>query len=95
MDDFTIGWRELGIGAAAGTLIGLGRLFIAIGVSIGLAAPAQSLMSTHSLHQAFWSAAIGGQALDLLQFLGLGFGLCGVFSISYVDHLASKMKLKA
>ncbi len=49
-DDFTLGAKELAIGAVAGTLICAGRIMISIGVSIGLAAPAQSLMSTHSLH---------------------------------------------
>ena len=49
-EDFTLGIRELAIGAAAGTLIGSARIMISIGVSIGLAAPAQSLMSTHALH---------------------------------------------
>ena len=33
--------------------------------------------------------------LDTLQLLGLVFGLLGVFSISYIDHLANKAKLNA
>ena len=61
--EMTIGWREIGIGSAAGTLICLGRIFISIGISTGLAAPAQALMSTNSLHQAIWSAAVAGQTL--------------------------------
>ena len=92
--DFEIGFREILIGGVAGCLICLGRIFISIGVSVGLAAPAQSLMSTHALHQAFWSAAVAGQALTLFQYLGLACGLLGVFSISYFDHLANKIKLK-
>ena len=39
-EDFTLGWKEIGIGAGAGFLICTGRIFISIGVSIGLAAPA-------------------------------------------------------
>ena len=58
--EMTIGWREIGIGAGAGILICLGRIFISVGVSTGLAAPAQALMSTNSLHQAVWSAAAAG-----------------------------------
>lgn len=38
---------------------------------------------------------IAGQVLDTLQLLGLVFGLLGVFSISYIDHLANKAKLNA
>ena len=51
-------------------------------------------MSTHALHQAFWSAMVAGQTLTLLQFMGLFFGVAGVFSISFFDHLASKVKIK-
>ena len=58
--ELTIGWREIGIGAAAGTLICLGRIFLAIAISNGLAAVVQALMSTHALHQAVWSAAVAG-----------------------------------
>ena len=45
-----IGWKEVGIGAGAGILMCLGRIFISIGVSTGLAAPAQALMSTLAIH---------------------------------------------
>ena len=69
----------------------LGRIFISIAVSEGLAAPANSLMTTNSLHQAAWSAILAGQALTFLQLLGLIFSIVGVFSISYFDHLASKI----
>ena len=48
--DFEFGWEELAIGSVAGCLICLARIFIAIAVSIGLAGPAQALMSTHGLH---------------------------------------------
>ena len=51
-------------------------------------------MSTHALHQAFWSAMVAGQTLTLLQFMGLICGVAGVFSISFFDHLASKVKIK-
>ena len=30
-----------------------------------------------------------------MQILALGFGLLGVFSMSYFDHLATKMKMQS
>ena len=93
-EGFTLGIEELAVGSIAGILICQGRIFISIGVSVGLAGPAQSLMSTHSLHQAFWSSIIASQALNFLQVLGMILGLCGVFSISVLDHLANKYKAK-
>lgn len=91
---FDYNWTDLIIGSVAGILICSGRICISIGVSKGLAGPAQSLMSTHALHQTFWSAVVAGQALNFLQILGVCFGLCGVFSISYLDHLAKQHTLK-
>ena len=55
-----IGWREVLIGSAAGILIGSARICMAIGVSTGLAAPANALNSTLALYQAFWSAMLAG-----------------------------------
>lgn len=49
-EEMVIGWTDVGIGCVAGVLICLGRIFISIGVSNGLAGPAQALMSTHALH---------------------------------------------
>ena len=49
-DKLDIGWKELAIGGIAGVLICTSRICISIGVSLGLAGPAQSLMSTHALH---------------------------------------------
>jgi len=60
VEGFTIGINELAIGTASGILICSGRILISIGISVGLAAPAQALMSTHALHQAFWSAMFAG-----------------------------------
>ena len=48
--DFTITWTDLGIGMAAGLLMCMGRVFVTIGVAIGLAGPAEALMSTHALY---------------------------------------------
>ena len=93
-EEITIRLQELLIGGVAGILISSGRILISIGVSLGLAGPAQSLMSTHALHQAFWSAMVAGQALSLPQLLGLLLGLLAVCSISYFDHLANKIKLR-
>lgn len=47
-------------------------------------------MSTHALHQAFWSALIAGQLLSPLQILALIFGFLGVTSISLFDIMAQK-----
>lgn len=47
---FEYTWMDLLIGSIAGILIASGRICISIGISVGLAGPAQSLMSTHSLH---------------------------------------------
>ncbi len=49
-DEFTITWADLGIGMAAGMLMCLGRIFVTIGVAVGLAGPAEALMSTHALY---------------------------------------------
>lgn len=94
-DDYDFQWIDLAIGAAAGVLISSGRILISVSIAIGLAGPAQALMSTHALWQAVWSAIIGGQTLTLMQILALGFGLLGVFSMSYFDHLATKMKMQS
>ena len=59
-DNFAYTWTDLLIGSIAGILGCLGRIFIAIGISVGIAGPAQSLMSTHALHQTFWSAVVAG-----------------------------------
>ena len=64
-DELVIGWKEVALGSIAGILICLGRICIAIAVSVGLAGPSQSLMSTHALHQTFWSAVVAGQALSM------------------------------
>ncbi len=49
-DSFTITWNDLAIGMAAGMLMCLGRIFVTIGVAVGLAGPAEALMSTHALY---------------------------------------------
>jgi len=53
-------YTDMLIGGIAGCLVALGRILISVAVSIGLAGPAQSLMSTHALHQSFWSAIVAG-----------------------------------
>ena len=68
------------------------RTLLCIAVAVGLAGPAQSLMATHSLHQAVWSAALDGQMLSFWQLLGLAFGLMGVAVISTIDTVIDKIK---
>ena len=72
----------------------LGRLFIALAVSIGIAGPSQALMSTHALHQAMWGATIDGQVLTFWQSLGISFGLLGVFTMSFIDIVIKKFTSK-
>lgn len=47
---FTIEWVDIAMGTAAGLLMCLGRIFVTIGVAVGLAGPAEALMSTHALY---------------------------------------------
>jgi len=89
-EEFDFTWQVFGIGAAAGIMIGLGRIFIAIAVAVGIAAPATALMSTFALHQAMWSTVIDGQSFTTLQALGLMFGLLGVFTISAVNYFVEQ-----
>ena len=89
--DVNLTYQDMVIGSIAGCLIALARILLCYAISNGLAGPAQSLMSTHALHQAFWSAIVAGQKLTLLQYLGLLFGLAGVTSISVFDHFANKI----
>jgi len=92
--EFTITWNDLGIGMAAGMLMCLGRIFVTIGVAIGLAGPAEALMSTHALYQSLLSAIFAGQSLSLLEILGVLLGLAGVFFMAFLDTCVEKFKMK-
>ena len=59
-DEFTITWADIAVGASAGMLMCLGRIFVTIGVAVGLAGPAEALMSTHALYQSLLSAIFDG-----------------------------------
>jgi len=59
-NEFTITWNDLLVGLAAGGLMCLGRIFVTIGVAVGLAGPAEALMSTHALYQSLLSAIFAG-----------------------------------
>lgn len=48
--DYIINWEDMWVGGAAGFLMCMGRIFVTIGVAIGLAGPAEALMSTHALY---------------------------------------------
>ena len=48
--DFSWTWRTIIIGAISGTLMDAGSLLVGIAAAIGIAAAAQALMSTHSIH---------------------------------------------
>ena len=92
--DFTITWSDLGVGMAAGLLMCMGRVFVTIGVAIGLAGPAEALMSTHALYQSLLSAIFDGQSLSVLEILGVLLGLAGVFFMAFLDTCVDKYKLK-
>ena len=92
--DFTITWEDLGIGMAAGLLMCLGRIFVTIGVAIGLAGPAEALMSTHALYQSLLTAIFDNQPLSLLEILGVLLGLIGVFCMAFLDTVVDKCKMK-
>ena len=89
-----ITWRDIGLGFAAELLMETSRILLSYGISIGLAGPAQALMSTHALYQALCGAIFASQTLSGLQIAGIVLGLVGVFSISYFDNLANKVVLK-
>ena len=92
--DFTITWKDLGIGMAAGMLMCLGRIFVTIGVAVGLAGPAEALMSTHALYQSLLSAIFASQSLSLLEIMGVLLGLVGVFFMAFLDTCVEKIKMK-
>ena len=72
----------------------LARIFITLGVGLGLAAPAQALMSTHALYQALIGAIFSGQTLSLTEILGILLGLIGVSMMAFVDTCVSKYQQK-
>ena len=93
-DDFTITWKDMGVGMAAGLLMCMGRVFVTIGVAIGLAGPAEALMSTHALYQSLLSAIFAGQSLSVLEILGVLLGLAGVFFMAFLDTCVEKFQMK-
>lgn len=72
----------------------LGRVSVTIGVAVGLAGPAEALMSTHALYQSLLSAIFAGQTLSLLEFLGVILGLAGVFFMAFLDTIVEKIQMK-
>ena len=90
--DFNITWRDIGIGTAAGLLMCLGRIFVTIGVAVGLAGPAEALMSTHALYQSLLSAIFASQSLSVLEILGVLLGLAGVFFMAFLDTCVERIQ---
>jgi len=90
-EEMTITWRDLGIGLAAEILMETSHILLSYGVSIGLAGPAQALMSTHAMWQSLCGAIFANKTLNALQIAGILLGLVGVFSITYFDYLANKL----
>ena len=79
---------------AAGMLMCLGRIFVTIGVAVGLAGPAEALMSTHALYQSLITAVYKGKALSILEIMGVLLGLVGVFFMAFLDTCVEKYKTK-
>lgn len=52
----TIEFKDILIGAAAEGLMETSRVLLSYGIAVGLAGPAQALMSTHALWQVIWGA---------------------------------------
>ena len=71
-------------------LMCLGRIFVTIGVAVGLAGPAEALMSTHALYQSLLSAIFASQTLHLLEIMGILLGLAGVFFMAFLDTCVGK-----
>ena len=92
--DFTITWEAVGYGTLAGLLMCLGRIFVTIGVAVGLAGPAEALMSTHALYQSIASAIFDGQSLTALEVAGVLLGLAGVFFMAFLDTCVERIQQK-
>ena len=92
--DFTITMNDIWLGTAAGLLMCLGRIFVTIGVAVGLAGPAEALMSTHALYQSLLSAIFADQSLTVLEILGVLLGLAGVFFMAFLDTCVDRIKAK-
>jgi hypothetical protein len=84
--------RNLIIGTIAGLLFSLARINMSMAIALGIAGPAQALISTHSLYQTMWSAVLDGQALTFWQLSGIAFGLLGVFVMTCIDTLIKRLK---
>ena len=90
--EFTITMNDIWLGGLAGLLMCLGRIFVTIGVAVGLAGPAEALMSTHALYQSVLSAIFDGQSLSLLEILGVLLGLAGVFFMAFLDTCVERIQ---
>lgn len=88
---YTFRWADIGVGMVAGVLMSVGRALLAVAIQIGIAAAAQSLMSTHAVWQAFWGVVIGGQIITWLQGLGVGLSILGVIVISCIKLIINKL----
>jgi glucose uptake protein GlcU len=56
--------RNLIIGTIAGLFYSVSRINMSMAVAIGIAGPAQAMISTHALYQTMWSAVLDGQAVS-------------------------------
>ena len=83
--DFNIEAKDMLVGTGVGFLMCMARVLIAIGFAIGLAGPAEALMTTTALYQTLIGAIFADQTLSLLEILGLLLGLAGVFTLAFMD----------
>ena len=82
-------------GTTAGCFMCVSRILLAIAIAVGIAGPAQSLNSTHGIHQSMWSLIVDGQSITLLQVFGLVLALAGVGIISSVNYVLTLFKKKS
>jgi len=85
-EEYEFAWMDFVIGTGAGVIICIGRIGISVAVQKGIASCSQSLMSTHGVWQAIWSAVIASQWITWLQGLGLALSMLGVFTIGFVQY---------
>mmetsp|Transcript_19121 Transcript_19121/g.32595 ORF Transcript_19121/g.32595 Transcript_19121/m.32595 type:complete len:148 (-) Transcript_19121:100-543(-) len=83
------------IGGLAGSLMVLGRIFIAVGIAEGVAGPAQAIMSTNGIWMTLLTLMFDGQTLDLWQTLAIICGLFGAFAIGVGESICNKLIKKS
>jgi len=66
LQDNEVSTGDFFLGGLAGSLMVIGRIFIAVGIAEGVAGPAQAIMSTNGIWMTLLALIFDGQALSLL-----------------------------